>query len=75
MSKAKVLIQRYDPSVTEAPFKFIDLGETEVEETENDYLGKIRARRMREACEGKGFTFRFYSLSCKDDYKYTATVY
>lgn len=57
-------IQKYDPAVTEAPFRFITLVEcVEVEEPEglNDG-GNEFAHRLWAMCDDLGYKFRFFSI-------------
>jgi hypothetical protein len=61
-------IQKYDPAVTEAPFRFITLVEcAEVNEPEglNDG-GSEFANRLADMCQARGYKFRFYSMH-RDD--------
>lgn len=61
-------IQKYDPAVTEAPFRFITLVEcAEVNEPEglND-SGNEFANRLADMCDARGYRFRFYSIH-RDD--------
>lgn len=57
-------IEQYDPTVKEAPFRFITLVEcAEVDEPEglNDG-GSEFANRLRNMCQGFGYKFRFYTV-------------
>lgn len=57
-------IQKYDPAVTEAPFRFITLVDcAEVDEPEglNDG-GNEFAYRLADMCRSHGYRFRFYSI-------------
>jgi len=61
-------IQKYDPAVTEAPFRFITLVEcAEVDEPEGlKDDGNEFANRLANMCWVLGYRFRFYSLH-RDD--------
>ena len=79
MQTCKCRIQKYDPAVTEAPFTFITLGEfTTVVKEAKDFpegtgwhiVGAQHYFAFRDACDDKGFSFKFFSTSSEPGYDY-----
>ena len=75
-TKVKCRLQQYDPAVTEAPFKFITVGEITLDRLsrEQDKLGEQFASDLWSECKELGHSFRFYSGSDSDDYDYDVVV-
>ncbi len=70
----KCLIQKYDVSVKEPPYEFIDLGNFTIDEPDNrDGFEFIKI--LKQKCREKGFEFRFYSLTEMKKYDYIVTVF
>ena len=70
------IIERYDKTITEAPFTSIRMDEVEVEEPEiNNDLGSTFAEILRVACREKGYMFKFYTMSQEEGYDYNITVW
>jgi hypothetical protein len=73
--KKVIRIQKYDPSITEAPFEFITLVDRiEFDEPEVNDAGVTRAEILREICAEHGYTFRFLSGSKEPGIDYEVTV-
>lgn len=59
----KCIIEKYDPEQLEAPFRFIKVGEGEVDDPQLNDGGVELAARLNEMCRAQDFKFRFYSTS------------
>ena len=70
----KIKISRYDPETTEAPYNLIGVGEAEIFEPKEDYLGEELARRLRKCCADNDYNFKSYSLSSEEDYDYEVEI-
>jgi len=69
------LVQRYDPTVTEPPLKFITLGSFYMPEIPVDKdNGRALMEAMSSKCRALCFNMRFYSLSDDSKYDYAITV-
>jgi hypothetical protein len=69
-------IQKYDPKCKQPPLTMITLVEKcEFEESERDYLGEERYRRLCGLCTAYGYVLRFYSMSSEKDVDYDITVW
>ena len=71
----KCIISRYDPTITEPPFLTIPLDEVEVHKPDNDDGGVRFASKLIQACNSKGYMFKFYSGSDDPDIDYEIVVY
>jgi len=69
----KCLIQKYDPSVRTPPYKFINLGEVDVEfPEENNDGGSEKWLRMKHACARLGYVAKSWSIL--HDSKYECVI-
>jgi hypothetical protein len=72
--KLKCRIQKYDTTVTQRPFKFVDLGDVTVE-VNCDVPSDGLCDELALACHRAGHVFRFYSMSSAEGYDFDLTVY
>ena len=75
MKIKRCVISKYDASITEPPFLTIPIDECIVDVPEWDEGGVIFADNLKAACTAKGHTFKFYTMSEKENYDFDIVVY
>ena len=70
----KIIISRYDQTIKEPPYLTIPFDEMLVEKPKEDYLGEKFYEKIRNGCTGKGYQFRFYTMSSNPDFDYEVIV-
>jgi len=70
----KMMITRYDETITEPPYLTIQIDKMLVEKPENDNLGEEFCKRIRQSCRGRGYQFKFYTTSDNSEFDYEVVV-
>jgi hypothetical protein len=70
----KMMITRYDETITEPPYLTIQIDKMLVEKPENDNLGEEFCERIRQSCRGRGYQFKFYTTSDNSEFDYEVVV-
>ena len=71
----KCVITRYDETIKEPPYLTIPIDKVDVFEPEVDKGGVKFASRLHNACDRKGYFFKFYTMCSKNDkYDYKIVV-
>lgn len=71
----KLIITRYDETITEPPFLTIPIDECDIMQPDNDDYGEIFARRLKNCCMSLGYVFQFYTRSGDGVHDYEVVVY
>jgi hypothetical protein len=70
----KMMITRYDETITKPPYLTIQIDKMLVEKPENDNLGEEFCERIRQSCRGRGYQFKFYTTSDNSEFDYEVVV-
>ncbi|QHB38692.1 hypothetical protein HWC88_gp07 [Flavobacterium phage vB_FspS_hattifnatt9-1] len=70
----KMMITRYDDKIKEPPYLTIQIDKMLVEKPEHDNLGEEFCERIRQGCRGRGYQFKFYTLSTNPEFDYEVVV-
>ena len=70
----KMMITRYDATIKEPPYLTIQIDKMLVEKPEQDYLGTEFYERITLGCKGRGYQFRFYTMSNNPEFDYEVVV-
>ena len=70
----KMMITRYDETITKPPYLTIQIDKMLVEKPENDNLGEEFCERIRQRCRGRGYQFKFYTTSDNSEFDYEVVV-
>lgn len=71
----KCIIVRYDETIKTPPFLTIKIDEVNVEKPISDEGGVKFATNLLKACSAKGYAFKFYTTSKKENKDYEIIVY